>query len=188
LVGRIGWADLGARGLTKGRNSGCNSKGSCQDDGTAQKRTIPHEASNTGRGRMLRRLGRIQRTCRLRLTGPRSSNGRSCRAANRAGRYCLGWSWAIFLVWPGTVALRFPLNLAAALIAGWLSYRLFEGPMGRLIRRWFQQPSPSHSSQFPAATKNVQCTHAFCTLPQRHRICETFVGKEDSGEIGPPGR
>jgi peptidoglycan/LPS O-acetylase OafA/YrhL len=50
----------------------------------------------------------------------------------------------LFLVWPGTAVLRFPLNLAAALVAGWLSYRLLEVPMRRRIRRWFGQPTPTH--------------------------------------------
>jgi peptidoglycan/LPS O-acetylase OafA/YrhL len=50
----------------------------------------------------------------------------------------------LFLVWPGAAALRFPLNLAAALVAGWLSYKLLEVPMRSRIRGWFHQPASAH--------------------------------------------
>jgi len=50
----------------------------------------------------------------------------------------------LFLVWPGTSMLRFPLNVVVSVVAGLLSYRLLEVPMRRLIRRWFGEPAPEH--------------------------------------------
>lgn len=50
----------------------------------------------------------------------------------------------MFLMWPGTSFLRFPLNVIAALLVATLSYRLVEVPMRKRIRHWFAQPASSH--------------------------------------------
>jgi len=50
----------------------------------------------------------------------------------------------MFLVWPGTSFLRFPLNVLAALLVATVSYRLVEVPMRRRIRQWFSQSPPAH--------------------------------------------
>ena len=70
----------------------------------------------------------------------------SCRPIIQLGllSYSIYIWQQIFLVWPGTERIPFPLNLGAAILAGFLSFRLIEVPLRSKIRRWFSQPPPGH--------------------------------------------